>query len=189
MRIIAGKWKGFPLAAPKDPHIRPTSDRLRETIFNILNSYFTTESISFDTLNVLDVFAGTGALGLEALSRGAKKATFIEKRAQACRIIYKNMSFLRAEKYCTLIQSDALSLKVPGICYELVFLDPPYNLNLCIKALDKLFEQQWLGKGAFIILETSALEDIKLSCEFKILDHRIVGRSGLWIVRNIKGRS
>ncbi|MBL9029808.1 MAG: 16S rRNA (guanine(966)-N(2))-methyltransferase RsmD [Caedimonas sp.] len=181
MRIIAGKWKGHSLKGPKSPLTRPTSDRLRETIFNILNAYFMKNDISLDRLRVLDAFAGTGALGLEALSRGAHSVTFIEKTTTACGVIRENINFLKAQSQCSLIQSDVLTLKASEIfSYDLLFVDPPYHQSLCEKALERFFEQGWLAKNAIIVVETDSSETLIFPEHFQLLDHRAVGRAGIW---------
>ena len=202
MRIIGGKWKSFPLKSPEGPLTRPTSDELREAIFNILTSYFLKEGGSFEGLHVLDVFAGTGALGLEALSRGAESATFIERASSACRILRQNISFLKAESQCVLFQTDVLALKdlqsvflrLPLIQqqkvkeakekgYNLVFLDAPYDQGGSEKALEHLSLGRWISKEGLLVVETQKLETLKVPDPFYVLDHRVRGKAALWILK------
>ena len=182
MRIIAGRWKGMPLRGPENSLTRPTSDRLREAIFNILNSYLMKENLSFDALRVLDCFAGTGALGLEALSRGAQSVTFIEKSTEACRSIRTNIDDLKAQTQCHIIQSDVLNLRISSVSYHLIFLDPPYGQALCEKALENLLNQQWLADHAVVVVESGASESLTFSDGFQLLSDRRVGSARVWIL-------
>jgi 16S rRNA (guanine966-N2)-methyltransferase len=143
VRIIAGALKGRRLLGPIDDRVRPTSDRLRETLFNVLGS-------SVEGCRVLDAFAGTGAVGLEALSRGAASVTFYETDRRAWPVIETNIGYCRAESLCTLIRSDFL--KSQGQCdCDLVFLDPPYDdhdLNAVLRVAGT-----HLAPGGVVVLE------------------------------------
>jgi 16S rRNA (guanine966-N2)-methyltransferase len=120
MRIIAGQFKGRRLAGPEGPRLRPTSDSLRETLFNILGP-------SLEGANVLDAFAGTGAVGLEALSRGATGVTFIERDRQAITLLEGNIRLCGAGKACAIVKDDFFDVAVTDM-FDLVFLDPPYDV-------------------------------------------------------------
>jgi 16S rRNA (guanine(966)-N(2))-methyltransferase RsmD len=119
VRIIAGTLKGRKLLGPVNDDVRPTSDRLRETLFNVLGA-------AVQGCRVLDAFAGTGAVGLEAISRGAKRVTFYETDRRAWPVIETNIGYCRAESVCALIRGDFLKSTGEGDC-DLVFLDPPYD--------------------------------------------------------------
>ena len=123
MRVISGSAGGIPLTAPKGQRIRPTSERVRESVFNILSN-----RLSFGSLDVLDLFAGTGGLGIEALSRGAESATFVESANGSLRILIANIARLGAQNQCEIIQADAFQfLKKPVEVFDLAFADPPYT--------------------------------------------------------------
>jgi 16S rRNA (guanine966-N2)-methyltransferase len=126
MRIIAGTWKGRTLAGPSGPGLRPTSDSLRETLFNILSS-------SVAGARVLDAFAGTGALGLEALSRGAAHATFVEMDGRALKILQENIRRCGAESLATVVRGDFARVDIVSGAganrFDLVLLDPPYDVK------------------------------------------------------------
>ena len=156
MRIIAGDFRGRALASvgkgDAGAHLRPTTDRVRESLFNVLN-----HKIDFDGLQVLDLFAGTGALGLEALSRGAGHVTFVDDGRVAQGLIRKNIDLTGSRNQTTLIRRDATRLgENPGTACDLVFLDPPYGKALGQKALDAAMQGGWLTDDALIVWEESA---------------------------------
>lgn len=154
MRIIAGRHRGLALASvgKGDPaaHLRPTSDRVRESLFNVL-----TNQIDFEGLRVLDLFAGTGALGLESLSRGAAYVTFVENGRTAQRILAENITKTSAKNQSHVLRTDALKLPA-GTAHDLVFLDPPYGKGLGDLALAKAWDQGWIAPSALIVWEESA---------------------------------
>ena len=137
MRIIGGKFRGKTLSSPSDDSIRPTSDRARESIFNILGSRL---GPVLAGKRVLDLFAGTGALGLEALSRGAEHVTFVDTGAEARGLIRDHIQAFGAAGITKLLRRDATALGTPGTFgqFDLIFLDPPYNQGLGEKALAEL---------------------------------------------------
>lgn len=156
MRIISGDFRGKALAAvgkgDAAAHLRPTTDRVRESLFNVLMGGAYGNPIS--TARVLDVFAGTGALGLEALSRGAAQVTFVDDGRKAQSLIKENIGLCRAESSCKLIRRDARRLgRNPGAGFDLIFLDPPYGKGLGEKSLAGLQKGGWIGKEAVLILE------------------------------------
>ena len=131
MRIIAGEFKGRTLRAPAGSSVRPTSDRLRETLFNVLAPHITGAS-------VLDAFAGTGAVGLEAISRGARHATFVERDPHALKALEANVAACRASDACTIVQADFIGAgaRLAAIApFEFAFLDPPYAFDAVEPAL------------------------------------------------------
>lgn len=156
MRIIGGTARGLHLAPVGEgdakAHLRPTSDRVREAIFNLLiNGGY---GAPVQGARVLDVFAGTGALGLEALSRGAAECVFIENGATSTTILKRNIALMRAEARCDILRRDALKPGLnPGAAYDLIFLDPPYGKSMGEAALAAL--APWLSPEALIVWEES----------------------------------
>ncbi len=135
-------------------HLRPTTDRVREAIFNLLQNG---QGLDFDGLRVLDVFAGTGALGLEALSRGAAYATFIENGRKSLAILRENVALLDAP--ATVLSRDARR-PGKGAPHDLVFLDPPYDQGLGGPALAACHQNGWLTEGAMVVWEDAAAPDL-----------------------------
>jgi 16S rRNA (guanine966-N2)-methyltransferase len=159
MRIIAGRWRGRALNAPDGAATRPTSDRAREAIFSMLTSRLG----SFEGLDVLDVFAGTGALGLEALSRGAGRACFIDSGGAAVKAIRANLAALGASG--DVRQAPVTALGPAPRAHHLVFLDPPYGQGLAGPALAHLHAKGWIAPGAIISVETEASEALDTDWE------------------------
>ena len=138
MRIVAGKAGGIRLSAPKGIDIRPTSDRAKEAVFNSLHSRSVIEGAE-----VLDLFAGTGALGIEALSRGAKKATFVDKSSESLELIKENLKKSGFEKTSEIVKEDSLKwLQKSSKSLDLVLLDPPYSFKNWSKLLDAILQKQ-----------------------------------------------
>ena len=173
MRIIAGRFRGTALASvgKGDPaaHLRPTSDRVRESLFSML-----THRDVIRGARVLDLFAGTGALGLEALSRGAKEVCFVENGRAGQRLISENIEKLRVEAETTLMRNDATRLGAwPSAPFDLVFLDPPYGKELGEQALAALRDNGWLSPGATIVWEENT--PMQAPDGFEKLDSRRYG--------------
>lgn len=156
-RIIAGIWKGKKLTAPTGRDTRPTAIRARQAVFDILAH---APWCDLRGAKVLDVFAGTGAYGLEALSRGAAFAGFIEQAPDALRALRANIAACKAEN-TRLISADALT-PPPGEQQDLVFLDPPYGRLLLAPALAALQRQGWIGAGTIIVAELGPGDDIAM---------------------------
>ena len=155
MRIVAGRFRGARLAGPPlgDQSLRPTSDRLRETVFNMLAHRKQGDPVT--DARVLDLFAGTGALGLEALSRGARFCLFVEERASARALIRRNVETLSLTGATKVFRRDATRLGAAAQLgrFSLVFLDPPYGKGLAEKALVSARDGGWLAEGAVIVVE------------------------------------
>lgn len=183
MRIVAGTYKGHHLAAPKDHSTRPTSDRVRESLFNILEHGI--EDFGIEDARVLDLFAGTGALGLEALSRGAKFCQFIENSAAARGLIRTNVEALSLTGATSIWRRDASALGPAGKLepFDLVFCDPPYGKGLGEKALASARENGWLREGAIAVLEESVKSDVTVPEGFEKLDRRGYGDTQIVIMR------
>ena len=159
MRIVAGRFRGLALAevGRGDPaaHLRPTSDRVRESLFNVLSGGRHGDPVT--GARVLDLFAGTGALGLEALSRGAGHATFVERGAPALALLRRNIAKTRTEDETSVLVRDATRLgPCPVAPFTLVFLDPPYGKGLGVAALAEARTGGWLAPGALVVWEEEA---------------------------------
>ncbi len=178
MRIIAGDWRRRPLVAPKGEATRPTSDRTRETLFSMLASRFGT----FEGLRVADLFAGSGALGLEALSRGAAHCLFVEEDAQAIRALRQNIANLRAAPQSDVRAASVFSLSPVKEPLDLILLDPPYHSGAGAVALDRLGRLGWIGPATWIALEVAAKEEIKLK-RLEVESERKVGAARLVLLR------
>lgn len=181
MRIIAGRFRGRPLASvgKGDPgaHLRPTPDRVRESLFSML-----THLDVIADAQVLDLFAGTGALGCEALSRGAAHVTFVESGRVAQRLIRRNIAALDVGARTRLIGRDATRLPAcDGAPCDLVFLDPPYGQELGARALDAAALGGWLARGAVIVWEESA--PMPPPEGFDLQDRRKYGDSHVTVLR------
>lgn len=153
MRIVAGQWRGRTLAAPSGSITRPTADRVRQALFDmLLHAPWAGRGCVADAV-VLDAFAGTGAMGLEALSRGAARATFVEQDRAALVSLKANIAACRAVERCQVLAMDAV--KVPsGEAANLVFLDPPYGMGLVMQAIGRLRAVGRIGPNALIVAET-----------------------------------
>jgi len=182
MRIVAGRFRGKALLSPEDDAIRPTSDRAREALFNILASRI---GLSLDGLKVLDLFAGTGALGLEALSRGAQNVVFVDTSAEARGLIRDHIEAFGAGGVAKLLRRDATALGEAGTMgpFDLVFLDPPYGKGLAEQALTCLRDGKWLADGATTVVEESADVTVELPEGFTLDDRRVYGAAALHFVR------
>ena len=153
MRIVAGAWRGRALIAPAGQATRPTADRVRQALFDMLLHAPWGGRATVEGARVLDAFAGTGAFGLEALSRGAAHATFMEHDRAALAALRANIAACRAEGRATVLAVDVLAAPVGKPC-GLVFLDPPYGHNLVPRALERLREVGWIGPQALVVVET-----------------------------------
>jgi 16S rRNA (guanine966-N2)-methyltransferase len=178
MRIVAGKFRGKQLTSPEDESIRPTADRVRESIFNILASRL---GPSFDSLRVLDLFAGTGALGLEALSRGAAHVVFVDTGAEARGLIRDHIEAFGAGGVAKLLRRDATNLGPAGTMgpVDLVFLDPPYGKGLGERALVSLRDGGWLKRETLLVLEESSDAAFQLPPGFTLDDRRAYGAAAV----------
>ncbi len=152
MRIVAGAWRGRTLAAPPGDTTRPTADRVRQALFDRLMHAPWAGRDTLPGAAVLDVFAGTGALGLEALSRGAATAAFIERDRPALLALKANVAAVGAGSRCRIVPADALR-PPPGTPCGLVFMDPPYGQDLAVPALAALHAAGWIAPGALLLLE------------------------------------
>ena len=177
MRIVGGQFRGRPLAAPGDDRTRPTSDRVRESVFNILSHGI--PDFELDGAKVLDLFAGTGALGLEALSRGAAFCLFVEEDAEARALIRRNVEALELTGGTKIFRRDATDLGPAGRNggFTLVFLDPPYGQGLAERALVSAAAGGWLEPGAVAVIEERKDAAVAWPAGFVELDRRAWGET------------
>jgi 16S rRNA (guanine966-N2)-methyltransferase len=182
MRIVGGEFRGRPLAAPKSSAIRPTTDRTRESLFNILSHAYPE---ALDSARVLDLFSGTGALGIEALSRGARYCLFVEESAEGRGLLRENIEALSLQGKTRIFRRDATDLGPAGAIdpFGLVFADPPYGRNLGERALVSAAENGWLTGGALIVLEEAATASVSLASPYELLESRAYGESVIRILR------
>ncbi|MGD1044209.1 MAG: 16S rRNA (guanine(966)-N(2))-methyltransferase RsmD [Bacteroidota bacterium] len=158
MRIIAGEFRGRSIESVQDLSIRPTTDRAKQTIFDILSN-----RIEFDGLEVLDLFAGSGSLGLEALSRGVKSVTFIDKARKSLEVLEKNAASLGCESQCSVYQADVFwYLKNINRTFDLVFADPPYKLENIGMLPNAIYDSGVLHNGTYVVMEHSRESVIEL---------------------------
>jgi 16S rRNA (guanine966-N2)-methyltransferase len=189
IKIIAGKHRGRSLATPEGLTTRPTSNRARESLFNILaHANWRDADVHGGTSAlvdacVLDAFAGSGALGLEALSRGAAHATFLDNDATAIKLIGENIRKLGEAGAAKVVRADATRPPTSRQGCDLVFLDPPYRSDLAAPALTALAEAGWLNKGAVATVELAATEDLVVPPGFETIDERRYGAAKIVIVR------
>ena len=181
MRIIAGRFRGKPLIAPADDSVRPTADRVRESIFDILSSRV---GQSFTGLRVLDLFAGTGAMGIEALSRGAESCVFVENGVEGRGIIRDHIEAFGLGGVARLLRRDATALGQSGTlgAFDLVFLDPPYGQDLAGRALTSARNGGWLKPDAIIVVEEAREAEFVLPDGFVQEDRRDYGAASVHIL-------
>jgi 16S rRNA (guanine966-N2)-methyltransferase len=186
MRIVGGDFRGRSLAAPASRDIRPTSDRLRQTLFDILMHGYPDHVRG---ARVLDLFAGTGALGLESLSRGAAYALFVEEGVEARGLIRRNIEALGLTGRTRVFRRDATQLGEAGTVppFDLVFCDPPYGQGLGEKALVSARAGGWLKAAAICVLEESAKTSMEAIDGFEQIEERRVGDSRLLFYRLASG--
>ncbi|GAA0767102.1 16S rRNA (guanine966-N2)-methyltransferase [Erythromicrobium ramosum] len=178
MRVIAGEWRGRKLAAPKGDGTRPTADRARETLFAMLTSRLG----DFDGLQIADLFAGSGALGLEALSRGAAHCLFVEQDRAAVDVIRANITALGAQARSRVEVGSVMQLRAASVPLDLILADPPYQSGAGEVALDRLLRLGWIGPQTWIAVETSFKEDVVIK-GLTLDAERRVGKGKLSLLR------
>ncbi len=182
MRVIGGRFRGRPLKGPSSMAVRPTSDRLRETIFNILAHAYDDPVAD---ARVVDLFAGAGGLGLEAMSRGARFALFVDDGAQARALLRENVEALGLGGATKIFRRDATRLgpMPPQEGFSLAFLDPPYRKGLAPPALASLRDGGWLTDGALCVVEEAADAEIVAPEGFGLIERRDYGDTHVWLLR------
>ncbi|HXX50292.1 MAG TPA: 16S rRNA (guanine(966)-N(2))-methyltransferase RsmD [Xanthobacteraceae bacterium] len=182
MRVVGGRLRGHALAGPKSKAIRPTADRLRESLFNILVHAY---GNPIEGARVLDLFAGTGALGIEALSRGAAFALFVDASAEARALIRENVAALGLGGVSRIFRRDATKLGTahPVAPFSLGFADPPYGRNLAAAALAAARDGGWLAPDALVVIEEAAKSGFAAPEGFSELERRVYDDTELIICR------
>lgn len=182
MRIVGGDFRGRALATPKSSDIRPTTDRTRESLFNILAHAYPE---ALDGGRVIDLFAGTGAVGLEALSRGASQGLFVETSVEGRGLLRTNIETLGLQGRARIFRRDATDLGPPGTVqpFHFLFADPPYGKALGEAALDQCQRHGWLAPGALAILEERADVEPTVAAAYQPLDIRTFGDTRMHFYR------
>jgi 16S rRNA (guanine966-N2)-methyltransferase len=183
MRVVGGKFRGRALASPDHDGLRPTADRVREAVFNILMHGIA--GLEIEGCRVIDLFAGTGALGIEALSRGAAFCLFVEESSEARALIRTNVEALALTGATKIFRRDATDLGAAGNIepFALAFLDPPYGRGLGEKSLASLGDGGWLAPGATVVLEERESASVALPDGYTELDRRSYGEAQVIFVR------
>lgn len=178
MRIVGGEYRGRKLSVPATEDIRPTTDRTRETLFNILAHH---PGLTLDGARVLDLFSGTGALGCEALSRGARFCVFIEEGVEGRGLIRRNVETFGLQGRTKIYRRDATKLGAVGTFepFDLLFADPPYGRGLGEKALVSAQGGGWLKPGALAVVEEAASSEFTVPEGFELSDERKIGETVL----------
>jgi 16S rRNA (guanine966-N2)-methyltransferase len=177
MRIISGEFKGRRINVPDSKFIRPTTDRVRETLFNLLNN-----KIDFANRKVLDIYAGSGSLGLECLSRGASEIHFVEKNFQIYKNLQENINSLNAGENCKIYKMEAVkySQMFENLDYDLIIADPPYFKDDIYKVVENLLINKYFAEEGFMIIERSIQTKEKDIDNFKVEPFKIIGDSCLY---------
>ncbi len=185
MRVTAGKFGGRVLKGPSDAQIRPTSDKVRQAVFNVLSHRDFGFPFSMEGARIVDLFAGTGAFGIEALSRGARYCLFVEEAASSRAIIRENVETLGLTGVSKIWRRDATALGALDTLspFDLAFLDPPYRKDLMGPALASLRDGGWLKSPALVIAETAEEEILPSTEGYTILDERIYGDTKIAYLR------
>ena len=184
LRIVGGVHRGRRLATPPGDTVRPTSDRAREALFNILShGSLAAAGLPFADAPVLDAFAGTGALGLEALSRGAGEAVFVENGREALAVLRRNVAAFGEDDRCRIVAADATRPPRASAACAVAFLDPPYRSGLAAAALPKLDAAGWLRPDALVVVELAASEAWAPLSGFTVADERVYGAARLVFLR------
>ncbi len=183
MRVISGKFRGKKLISPKDNQIRPTSDKVKGAIFNILQR-------QINGSKCLDLFAGTGNLGIEAISRGASNCTFVENNTESLKILSKNLQICGTHSSSRIIKQDVLSslqkLHAENNSYDIIFADPPYDYQKIALLVAKIVETQLLEPEGLIIIEHDkrvSLDNMQ-NLPIYIRDHRFFGKTAITMLAN-----
>ncbi len=184
MRIVGGTLRGRAIAAPEHQGLRPTSDRVRESLFNILAHGI--DGFDLAGSRIIDLFAGTGALGLEAISRGAAYALFVEDSADSRALVRRNIEAFGLTGVTRIFRRDATDLGPAGNMgkFALAFLDPPYGQGLADKALASLVSGQWLTPGAVVCIEERTGTRLALPPSLVLLDTRSYGDTSITLARH-----
>lgn len=181
IRIISGEFKGRFINVPKSNLIRPTTDRVRETLFNLLNNM-----IDFNGIKVLDFYAGSGSLGLECLSRGAKEIHFVEKNFVICKNLFENIKSLNVESQCTIFKMPSIkfSQRMRKNKYDLIIADPPFFKYDIFSVVENMKTNEFLNPASFMIIERSIQTKEEDIVNFNVEPFKIIGDTCLYKIEN-----
>ncbi len=182
MRIIAGKYKNRVIPTNKKSDYRPSTTKFREALFSILSSGEFASSMPVEGADILDLFAGTGALSFEALSRGASSATLIDNKSDHLKYAVEFAKKIGADEQINALATSAINLPTATTQYSLVFMDPPYYNKYVEKSLKSLHAQGWLKNGAIVAAEMSKHDDVKLPDGFSLIKEKLYGNNKLLII-------
>ena len=185
MKIVAGKFKGRTIKTPTGLETRPTSQRMREALFNVLQHGI--PDVSLEDARILDLFSGSGSLGIEAISRGAKYCIFVDESLPARAALRENIDALGLGGQTRIFRRDATRMKPAGNlgAFDIIFADPPYDKGLGEAALLRVLEGGWLEPGGIFVLEERKTAEIKLPDGVEILDQRTHGEAQVLIIKQI----
>ncbi|MEK9672355.1 MAG: 16S rRNA (guanine(966)-N(2))-methyltransferase RsmD [Rhodospirillaceae bacterium] len=188
MRIVGGKYRGKKLRAPEGRDLRPTSDRARQAIFNILAHG--KAAYDLDGIRVIDLFCGTGAMGLEAISRGAAGGVFIDRDPAALKLVKENAASMGVWRDCLVLGLDGTKLPPPPRAahapVDIAFIDPPYGEGLAEPALLALQGKGWLKPGGLAVVEVGAAEDLAVPPAYETSDERTYGAAKVYFLKRFK---
>jgi len=185
MRIVGGEFRGKHLAFPEDKRVRPTADRIREALFNILahGADYSTENGPMPRgCRVLDMFAGTGALGVEALSRGAEHVTFLDNHPESLKLIRQNVGAINAQHKSNIFSRNGTNPGRAGTTVDLILMDPPYSQEFAAPSLEALLAGGWCHEKTVIALELATKDKFDAPEGFELLDHRKYGSTKLYFL-------
>lgn len=163
MRVIAGEKKGFPLKAPKGSNTRPTSDKIKGSIYNMINN-----NMSLNGKKAIDCFAGSGGLGIEFLSRGGEFCLFVEQNSQSYKTIHENIEKTSYGNKSKLVKGNVFSI-LDNERFDLFLIDPPYNKGIAQRTIDMVTDKDLLNQGGLIVVETDSKESVKFSEDYFVL--------------------
>lgn len=179
LRIIAGSARGRKLISPEGKHVRPTLDRVRESVFNMLTAYLAEAS-------VLDLFAGSGALGIEALSRGAAHAVFVDQSKASLEVVKQNLTLTHFEPSAEVIYSDfSAYLRQCSTQFDLIFLDPPYAAGFLESALDIIHQRKLLAENGLIVCELDSTDEIVCPEAYELYRNRKYGKARILLMKEL----
>ncbi len=180
MRVISGQARGLKLASPEGLDTRPTTDRVKESMFNIIMPYLPAR-------NILDLFSGSGALGIEALSRSCENGVFVESDRSALTVLKQNLEKSRQLPKAEIVPIDAFTyLSRANVKFDIIFLDPPYNKGLLTQAVNEIAEKALLADGGIIVAESEAGGEVPPNDDFDILKSAKYGKTTVFVLG--KGR-
>ena len=184
MRIISGNYRGKKIFIPKDKNTRPLRDMVKESIFNLIE-HSKKININIEDSNILDLFSGSGSFGLECISRGANKVTFIENYPSILNILKKNIDLLNAKKSSDIIESNCFDVlnseKFSNSKFNIIFVDPPFKEKKINSLLNRIQEMKILQKNGVLLIHRHKSDDIDLNDNLNIVDQRVYGISKITI--------